>query len=158
MRARNLRTVCLSSAPYLLLDTSIVLSILNNDPSEKESADKANEIMDKHPHSPRLIVSPCLVELVYKIRKRLSGKDLQRALQSQAIELFPTPEGFETETFNHFAKITNKNEYDYADFFLCRTGLLFPSAKILTRDRDDLPLALSRAYTTGKGDIQLVPL
>jgi predicted nucleic acid-binding protein len=132
----------------LFFDASILIGLFNKDRSEMDLADQAFKYADTLPHAARLVVTPCLVELFFKTRKILAPKDIQYNFRLLNIELYPTTETRERELFKKYCESTYKKEYDFADFYMCAVALDFNPTEILTLDRDDIGLAMSRAHGT----------
>ena len=86
---------------------------------------------------------------------------VQKNLDLLGITFFPISYAQELNFFNSYCEIPYKNEFDYADYFICRAALEFKSSQVLTIDRDDLPLALTKAYEKqnpkSKSDLHLIP-
>lgn len=135
----------MSNPDAIFFDTGPLLSLFNK--SEKTIVEVALSHVDKYPHAARLIVTPSLVELFYKLRKVISPKDIRIGLDAYGIKLFSNGSVFEGNVFDDYSKKSHTHGYDYADYFLCRAALLLPVAHILTIDRDDFPNAYGSAYT-----------
>jgi predicted nucleic acid-binding protein len=159
MREGTQRKASLSKPAAVFFDTGPLISLFNINPSEKHIVSQTFEHLDKLPHASRHIVGPSLVELFYKLRKLMSPKDVKRNLDAVGITLFPVVPKIESEILSSYCEINYKNEFDYADFFLCRAALFFKHSQILTIDRDDLPLAFSKAYESRFRDrhLELIP-
>ena len=134
----------MSNPDAIFLDTGILLALFNS--KEQEIADKALNHLEPFPHAARLVTTPCLVELFYKLRKLLSPKDTHAGLETFGIELLAHDPAFEKKVFKDYCLINHPNSFDYADYFLCRSALLFPHSLILTIDRNDFPNAFGMAY------------
>lgn len=135
----------MSNPQALLLDSGILIALFSKNPTEQKRADDATALMLNYPHASRHLVTPCLVELFYKVRKVISPEDVKKNLNFLSITLLPTTGKIETDIFNSYSQINYKNHFDYADYFLCQCSLLFRSSMILTIDKDDMPLALNTA-------------
>ena len=131
----------------LFFDTSILVACFNSNPTENKIADQAFEYADKYPHAARLTVSSCLVELFYKVRKTVAPKDVQTGLKALNIELCAIDDNMEQSLFDLYCAVAYKNEFDFADFCLCSTALMFNPVEILTMDKNDLSLAMARAHS-----------
>lgn len=70
----------MSNPDAIFFDTGPLLSLFNK--SEKTIVEVALSHVDKYPHAARLIVTPSLVELFYKLRKVISPKDIRIGLDA----------------------------------------------------------------------------
>lgn len=149
----------MSNPDAILFDTGPLLALFNK--SEKNTAEAVLSHVDQYPHAARLIVTPSLVELFYKLRKVISPKDIRTGLEAYGIKLFSDGTAFESQVFEGYCKVSHTHAYDYADYFLCRSALLLPVAHILTIDRDDFPNAFGAAYTdtaiVNNSSVQIIP-
>jgi hypothetical protein len=158
MRAKKIRKTCLSSPQALLLDSGILIALFSKNPTEQKRASEATMLMSNYPHASRHLVTPCLVELFYKVRKFISPEDVKKNLDFLSITLLPTAGKIENDIFSSYVQINYKNHFDYADYYLCQCALLFRSSMILTIDKDDMPLALNTAqkYLKSSNECRLV--
>jgi predicted nucleic acid-binding protein len=147
MPGEKLRNRFLSNPQAIFFDTSILVGFFNKNKTEEKIADLALQFADRFPHASRHIVTPCLVELFFKTQKVISPKDIRKNLSLLHIELYPTNEKREIELYEKYCESTYKNEYDFADFYMCSVSLDFNIVEILTLDKDDIALAMSRAYS-----------
>lgn len=136
----------MSNPQALFFDASILVGIFNKNKSEEKLAEQALLHADKFPHAARLVVTPCLVELFFKTQKVIAPKDIRYNLKLLNIELYPSTETREKEIYEAYCGSTYKKEYDFADFCMCSLSLDFNSVEILTLDKDDIALAMSRAF------------
>jgi predicted nucleic acid-binding protein len=139
----------LSNPQALLFDTSILLAHINRNKTENEIAAKALAYADQFPHAARLTVSACMVELFDHTRKFMDPKDVLLNLNLLNIKLCSISDSMEQDVLELYCKFTFKNEYDFADFSLCTIGLMFNPVTVLTMDRDDMALAMARAFSVG---------
>ena len=152
----------MSSPKIIFLDTGPILSFFNN--QEEEIADKTLGYLAKYNTCSRHTVSPCLVELFYKVKKskRLSPADVSKNFDSLGITPFPTSNDLSQRILNSYFQIDYKNGFDFADFFICCVALQFGNSAIVTIDLNDLPLALTAAYKSGffpkENVVQIVPV
>lgn len=151
--------IFLSNPQAAFFDTGVLIALFNK--SEKDVADAVYEHLDKLPHASRHVVGPSMVELFYKLRKGklVSPRDVLKNLDHLGITLFPVTPVQDADIFSSYCEISYKNEFDYADYYICRTALFFSKAEVLTIDRKDLPLALYKAQEHIKSTscVQLVP-
>lgn len=136
----------MSNPQAFFFDASILVGFFNKNKSEEKLADQAFEYANGFPHAARLIVTPCLIELFFKTQKVIAPKDIRHNLNLLNIEIYPTKEVREKSIFESYCETTYKNEYDYADFYMCIVSLDFDPVEILTLDKDDIGLAMSRAF------------
>lgn len=161
MRVRKLRTIFLSSPDPIFLDTGILIGLCNT--QEEILANKIIDFLGSRPQAPRLFVEPCLVEFFYKMKKigKIVPKDLQTNLDSIGAVTFPLLPQESDRILKSYFQLTYKNNFDYADYFLCCSALQFSKSTLLTIDRRDLPLALAAAQKSGinsaSHSLQLIP-
>ena len=134
-----------SNPQALFFDTGVLVALFSRDPPERPTADAVLAYIRKYPHASRHVVFPSLVELFYKTLHELSPKDVRTNLDALAITVFPPGPSEEKLIFGSYTSSGYKGEFDFADYFVCRAALMFPHSEVLTIDRRDLPLALSRA-------------
>lgn len=127
----------------IFFDTGPLISLFNK--SEKTISDAVLSHVHQFPHTARLVVTPCLVELFYKLRKIISPNDVNIALAAYNITLFSEGAQFDKAVFSDFCKIDYKQGFDFADYYLCRSAYLLPSAQIITIDQGDFLNAFGRA-------------
>lgn len=130
----------------IIFDTGALIALFNK--AEVEIANKIHLVLDQNPHSARLIYEPSLVELFYYLvqkHKVMTPQNVGQNLSALGIELQPVPPDFSIKICQYYFTIDYKCPFDYADFFMCCSALRFRDSKILTVDRDDLPLALGEA-------------
>ncbi len=152
----------MNSPGPIFLDSGILIGLCNK--QEQALADRTLDFLASQLRFPRLFVDPCLVEFFYKMKKLkvMSPRDMKKNFDMLSAVSFPVDHATSQKILNTYFDLNFKNEFDYADYFLCCSALQFPKSRILTIDRDDLPLALSAAYRSGLYSqdnlIQLLPL
>ncbi len=93
---------------------------------------------------------PCLIELFYMLRTRVSPNNIYKDINGYHIELISSDAGIHKTFYDDYCKITWTNAYDYADYFLARSALKLPGSQILTMDKDDFMNAYNQAFTDQK--------
>lgn len=142
--AKKRRMIFLSKP--IVFDTSAIIDLFNK--NNTSIAEQIEGHLNERPNSPRIVYEPNLVELIYlliKKRKSLTPKDLKTNLDHFGIEILPVPDDYSKKIHSGYFSLNYKDVFDYADFFMCSAALRLGATEILTRDRDDLPNALSQA-------------
>lgn len=140
----------MSNPQAFFFDASILVGFFNKNKSEEKLAEQAFEYANKFPHAARLVVTPCLVELFFKTQNNIAPKDIRHNLKLLNIEIYPTSETREKEIYEGYCASTYKKEYDFADYYMCSVSLDFDRVEILTLDKDDIGLAMARAFNSSK--------
>lgn len=84
----------------------------------------------------------------------MDPKHVRFNLDILSIKLFPVSDEMEQELFDKYCKAAYKNEFDFADFCLCSVALMLNPVHVLTMDKDDLALAMSRAFAASPNKSQ----
>ncbi len=136
----------MSHPQAFFFDSSILVGFFNKNDSEVKLAQQAFSHADNFPHAARLVITPCLVEIFFKTQNIIAPQHVRQNLRLLNIELYPTTEAREKELYEAYCASTYKKEYDFADFCMCSVSLDFDPVEILTLDKDDIGLAMARAY------------
>lgn len=151
---------CLKNPDTIFFDTGVAIALFNK--AENKITEHALIHINSFPHAARLIVTPSLVELFYKLRKTISPKDIRIGLEAYGVFLFPVGADYEKKIYEGYCKSSHTHGYDFADYYLCRAALLTLNSQILTIDRDDFPNAYGAAYKDCDlnkiKNIQIIPI
>lgn len=147
----------------IIFDSGALIALFNK--NESEIAKEIEEHIRRRPHSPRIVYEPNMVEIFYRLIKKdklMAPRDVQTNFDHFGIEIFHPPTAVSEDIMKAYMSISYKAGFDYADFYMCSAAVTrFSDSEILTVDREDLPLALTRALeffaATGASHVQLFP-
>jgi predicted nucleic acid-binding protein len=134
----------LSNPEAFLFDSSIIIAMLNLNPSENGISDQVLKYVMEMPQVPRLTVSPCFTEIFYKCKKaKVPPEAVRNLLEESKIYLIPIAPDLEHKIFEAYAKYPYRAPFDFADFSICMIGVsYFEYSQVLTLDRNDMPIAV----------------